>query len=62
MSDTTHADDTTSTRLRDETHSRVKAHCRDGETLSGCIGRALDALEREEQLPDAVREVMGADE
>jgi len=41
-------------KLTPEIHARLKAHAREGETLSGAVGRALDALEREAALPDAV--------
>lgn len=48
----------TTTRIVDPTHDRLKAHNREGETLSGTIGRALDALEREQALPDVVSEAL----
>lgn len=48
----------TNVRLNDATHARLSEHCRDGETLSGCVDRALDALEREGRLPDAVAQVI----
>lgn len=51
----------TMTRIADDTHARIHEHNRDGETLSGTIGRALDALEREDRLPDAVEEVLQDD-
>lgn len=40
------------------THQRMKAHQRADETLAGVIERGLDALEREDRLPDAVTEVL----
>jgi len=52
------ADTHTSTRLNNPTHARLKEHNRESETLSATIDRALDALEREDRLPDAVSEVM----
>lgn len=52
----------TSTRINNPTHGRIKEHNRESETLSATIDRALDALEREEQLPDAVTEVLRSDE
>lgn len=30
-------------------HSRIKDHKREGETMSGCIERAFDALDREQE-------------
>jgi hypothetical protein len=57
--DQNHADDMTTVRLRGQTHERLKAHCRDGETLTGVVARALDALEREQELPDAVADALG---
>jgi hypothetical protein len=51
---------TTNVRLADGTHDRLKDHCREGETLSAAVDRALDALEREDALPDAVTTVMAA--
>jgi hypothetical protein len=56
------ADSHTSTRLNNPTHQRVKEHNRESETLSATIDRALDALEREGDLPDAVAEVLRNDE
>ncbi|AGC34595.1 hypothetical protein HSTV1_51 [Haloarcula sinaiiensis tailed virus 1] len=44
----------TATRINDPTHSRIKEHNRDSETLSATIDRALDALEREDALPECV--------
>lgn len=41
-------------RLTEPTHARLKDHCREGETLSGAVDRALDALEREVILYDAL--------
>jgi hypothetical protein len=52
----------TNVRLVNPTHARLKAHTREGETLSGTVDRALDALERESELPDAVTEVLRGDE
>ena len=52
--------DVTNVRLTDPTHERLKAHCREGETLSGAVGRALDALEREQSLPEGVRDDLPA--
>lgn len=52
-SDTQHSDkrrEATMTRIVQPTHDRLKAHTREGETLSGCLARALDALEMHEQL------------
>ena len=46
-------------RVTPEVHQRIKGNCRDGETQSGAIHRAFDALERESELPDAVTEAMG---
>lgn len=51
----------TMVRLRNPTHSRLSNHSREGETLSGTVGRALDALEREQALPEAVTEAMADD-
>ena len=51
-------DTTKQVRLTESTHSRLKAHLRDGETLSGGIDRALDALEREAELPAVVTEAL----
>jgi len=48
----------TNTRINNPTHDRLKEHNRDSETLSATIDRALDALERETNLPDAVSEVL----
>jgi len=45
-------------RLAESTHARLQNHQRHGETLSGAVDRALDALEREAALPDAVSEVL----
>jgi len=42
-------------KLTERTKARLDAHNRDSETLGGTIDRALDALEREGELPDAVR-------
>ncbi len=52
----------TSTRINKPTHNRIKDHNRESETLSATIDRAIDALEREERLPDAVSEVLRDDE
>jgi transposase len=41
-------------QLDGATHARVTEHTRPGDTLSATIDRALDALEREAALPDAV--------
>ena len=60
--DEDHRRDHTNVRLVAPTHSRLKDHNREGETLSGTVGRALDALEREADLPDAVAEVLRGDE
>ena len=54
--------DATNVRLVDPVHGRLKEHNREGETLSGTVGRALDALEREGDLPDAVTAAMGEGE
>jgi len=51
-------DTTKQVRLTESTHARLKTHLRDGETLSGGIDRALDALEREAELPTAVTEAL----
>jgi len=51
---------TNNVRLTDRCHDRVSEQCRDGERLSDTIERALDALEREDQLPDAVTEALEA--
>ena len=48
------ADTHTNFRVPNETHGRIKDHNRDSETLAATIDRALDALEREQALPDAV--------
>ena len=53
------ADTHTNFRVPNETHGRIKDHNRDSETLAATIDRALDALEREATLPDAVKEAMG---
>lgn len=45
-------------KITERCHSRVKEHARDGERLTDVIERALDALDREEDLPDAVTEVL----
>lgn len=52
----------TMVRLRNPTHGRLSEHSREGETLSGTVGRALDALERDQELPEAVSEVLRGDE
>lgn len=52
----------TNVRLVDPVHARLKEHNREGETLSGTVGRALDALDREADLPDAVTAAMGEDD
>lgn len=52
----------TSVRIHNPTHERIKAHNRESETLAGTIDRALDALEREAALPDAVAEVLREEE
>jgi len=49
-------------RLHKPAHNRLTFHNRDSETLAGTIERALDALEREQELPDAVREALHTDE
>jgi hypothetical protein len=36
------------------THDRIRGHQRDSETLAATVDRALDALDREAALPDAV--------
>lgn len=47
-------------RIAESAHGRLKGHVRDGETMSGAIHRALDALELIDDLPDAVaRELEG---
>lgn len=48
----------TNFRIPNATHERVKAHQRDSETLGATIDRALDALEREAEYPEAVREAV----
>ena len=48
----------TNVRVHNPTHERLSSHNRDSETLAGTIDRALDALEREECLPQAVRETL----
>jgi hypothetical protein len=58
MSDSQRRRTVKSVKLVPETHARLKRHCREGETLSGCVDRALDALEREDELPDAVTETL----
>jgi len=40
--------DTVNVRLPTSVHARIGAHQRDAETLAGAIGRAFDALERED--------------
>lgn len=52
----------TNTRINQPTHERIKDHNRDSETLSATIDRAMDALEREDKLPEAVTEVLRSDE
>lgn len=49
---------TKSVKLTPETHGRLKEHCREGETLSGCVDRALDALDEDTRnvVKDAARE------
>jgi len=47
-------------KLTGDAHTRLKAHCREGETLSGCVERALDALDRETALPDAITDELEA--
>lgn len=44
----------TNYRVQNGTHARVAEHNRDGETLAATVDRALDALERNDDLPDAV--------
>jgi hypothetical protein len=61
MSSDSQRREATTTRIVQPTHDRLKAHTREGETLSGCIARALDALEREQDLPAAVREALQDD-
>jgi hypothetical protein len=46
---------TKSLKLTPKTKQRLDAHNRDEELLGGTIERALDALEREEAMPEAVR-------
>jgi hypothetical protein len=58
MGESTGRNTTKNLKLVPAAHSRLKDHLRDGETMSGVIGRALDALEREDELPDAVTEVL----
>ena len=48
------ADTHTNFRVPNETHARIKDPNRASETLAATIDRALDALEREQALPDAV--------
>jgi hypothetical protein len=45
-------------RVTEAVHGRLKAHTREGETLSGTINRALDALDREAELPRVVTEAL----
>lgn len=47
---------TKSVKLVESTHGRLKEHKREGETLSGAIDRALDALESDDVDPETVRE------
>lgn len=61
-SDTTQRRAATNVRLVDPTHQRLKAHNREGETLSGTVGRALDALEREQALPEEISRALRDDE
>jgi hypothetical protein len=49
-------------RIRNETHSRITTHQREAETLGATVERALDALEREQDLPAAVRQALRADD
>jgi hypothetical protein len=56
------AESHTNVRIHNPTHQRLKDHNRESETLAGTIDRALDALEREGDLPDAVAEVLREDE
>ena len=49
-----------SRRMTESAYERIEAHRRDGETLSGCIERAFDALERHEELPAAIRNELGS--
>lgn len=51
-----HRRETTTVRLVDPTHDRLKSHNREGETLSGTVGRALDALEERDELAENVAE------
>jgi hypothetical protein len=52
----------TNVRVHNPTHERLSQHNRESETLAGTIDRALDALEREQELPDAIREALHDDE
>jgi len=45
-------------RVSGTTHRRIKSNCRDDECLGGTIARALDALERESELPTVVTEAL----
>lgn len=45
-------------RMSKAVHERLYAHQRQGETLSGAVGRALDALEREQERRDALAEMV----
>jgi hypothetical protein len=53
--------DVVNVRLDEATHERLSDHCRERESLSATVDRALDALERERELPDAVGEVLRGD-
>ena len=47
-----------SRRMTPSALSRIQSHQREGETLSAAIERMADALDREEELPDAVTEAL----
>lgn len=58
MTDTDGRRTTKSVKLTPKTKQRLDAHNRDEEMIGGTIERALDALEREAAMPEAVRDAM----
>jgi len=60
--DTTHdyrqADSHTTVEFSKATHARLTAAQRDSESIAATIDRALDAYEREQALPERVRQEM----
>jgi len=49
---------TESRRLTPSALGRIQDHQREGESLSATIERMADALDREQAVPDAVRETL----